>query len=229
MSRLSYALATLLLAGCNAEIQGTNPPDPNPRVSDPDPVSVVVTPGGESELDPYVEPPEAPRRSRRRMDLDQLDASIRAVTGGIGWTERSGNNDINLFEQLASTLGKPDYAEITDEDLEPTAMFQKFLDDAARKVCADLMDAEAARASADRTFFVHAEPDDAWSSHPDAAKANLRYLLLRFHGKKVAVDDPRMNPWTWLMQSAEHVGAEAPDVWRTVCVGLIVHPDFYTY
>ena len=39
------------------------------------------------------------------MDIDQLDTAIRQVTGGIGWTERRGNTTVNLFEELAGTLG----------------------------------------------------------------------------------------------------------------------------
>ncbi len=196
---------------------------------DPDPVGITVSRNGESEINPAVRPPEDPTRSRRRMDIDQLDTSIRSVTGGIGWTEMNGQTEVNLFESLASTLGKPDYLEITDEDLEPTAMFQKFLDDASRSVCDKLMSAEQSRSTAERTFFLHAEATDSLAERPEQVKANLQYLLLRFHGKKVAVDGPQMEPWTWLVQSAEHVGAEAPEVWRTVCVGLLIHPDFYTY
>ena len=66
-------------------------------------------------------------RPRRRMNVDQLSRAMTQVSGGIEWIERVGRNDVNLFENLASTLGKPDYRERTDEELDPTVLFQKFL------------------------------------------------------------------------------------------------------
>lgn len=218
------ALSALTVVGCKAEeASSTAPPPPAP------PVDVTVHPGTEVDLGPAAPAPEDPFRSRRRMDIDQLDATIRTVTGGIGWTEDRGGREVNLFEELAQTLGKPDYLQITDEDLSPSAMFQKFLDDAARSVCLRLLEAEATRPSAERVFFVHAEPTDTLGAEPEATLANLQYLLLRFHGRKVAVDAPELEPWRWLMESAEHVTDDQAEVWRTVCVGMMTHPDFYTY
>ncbi|MFM2153047.1 MAG: hypothetical protein RL199_1482, partial [Pseudomonadota bacterium] len=46
---------------------------------------------------------EPPFRSRRRLDLDQLDASLRRVTG-FGWTEQRGSQEVNLFDELAASL-----------------------------------------------------------------------------------------------------------------------------
>lgn len=218
---------TLGLAGCFAE--EVAPRTTLPTAPTAPPVDVTSGPGTDVDLTPTPPEPEAPFRERRRVDLDQLDATIRTVTGGIGWTETRGGREVNLFEELAQTLGKPDYLQITDEDLEPSAMFQKFLDDAARSVCLALIDAEASRSSADRVFFVHAEATDTLGGQPAETIANLQYLLLRFHGRKVAADAPELEPWTWLMQSAEHVTDDQAEVWRTVCVGLMTHPDFYTY
>ena len=225
-------LTALLIGACNTEsprIQPT-PSAPSPKVErEPDPVPVSVTPSGPSELVPEGLGENDPTRRRRRMDLDQLDAAIRAVTGGIGWTERQGSRDVNLFEQLASTLGKPDYIQITEENLEPSAMFQKFLDDAARSVCDRLIQEEAQRPPEDRVFFVHADPSTTIAVSPDRVDRNLQALLLRFHGRHLAVDAPELEPWRWLVRSAEHVTSEPVEVWRTVCVGLFTHPDFYTY
>lgn len=235
MSQARWLVTALLLAGCGAELRspaGSDsdregpagpvlPPDP----SRPDPVGLEVTQGPSGDIKPPQPEPEPSFRNRRRMDLDQLDAAIRTVTGGIGWEE----NGRNLFEDLAQTLGKPDYIQITDEDLSPSAMFQKFLDDAARSVCTRLMAEDAERPSDERTFFVDAQPGSTLSEQPDSVKRNLSQLLLRFHGRKVAVDGAEMEPWVWLMQSAEHVASDPGEVWRTLCVGLIIHPDFYTY
>lgn len=222
MRIVNYALL-LFVAGCTADkLPSTSPAAPNP-------VDVSVTPEGTGAILPPAAQPEDPFRQRRRMDLDQLDAAIRKVTGGIGWTEQRGNTEVNLFEELASTLGKPDYQQITDENLDPSAMFQKFLDDAARAVCDELFEEEARRNEAQRTFFVHAQPTTSYRDHPEAVEQNLRALLLRFHGKKLAAGAPELEPWKWLFESAEHVTDDQPTVWRTACIGLFEHPDFYTY
>ena len=202
--------------------EGSTPPAPER-------VDVSATPTGDGTLVPPPVTPEAPTRIRRRMDIDQLDTSIRQVTGGIGWVERRGNAEVNLFQELAGTLGKPDYIQQVDEDLDPSAMFQKFLDDAARSVCDRLIDSDPQRPQNERVFFTEASPATTLAREPAAVRANLQYLLLRFHGRKLTADAPELKPWLWLVESAEHVGASAPEMWRTVCVGLMTHPDFYTY
>lgn len=221
-------LSALMLTACFADTPATNAIEPQGPVATP-PIDVAVDPGTDVDLRPEPEPPEAPFRERRRMDLDQLDATIRSVSGGIGWTETRSGRDVNLFVDLAQTLGKPDYLQITEEDLQPSAMFQKFLDDAARSVCDKLMVAESNRPSAERVFFVHASNTDTLKDDSAKVIANLQYLLLRFHGRKVGPAAGELNAWRWLLESAEHVTADQPDVWRTLCVGLITHPDFYTY
>ena len=221
-------LAALGLAGCLAESVAPAPARPEPPAVIP-PVDVHAGAATPVALSPAPVEPEAPYRERRRMDLDQLDAALRGVTGGIGWTETRGGREVNLFEDLASTLGKPDFLQITEEDLEPSAMFQKFLDDAARSACARLMSEDPTRATEARTFFVRAEPEASLAEAPERVVANLQYLLLRFHGRAVGPDAPELEPWLWLMRSAAHVTTEQPTVWRTLCVGLLTHPDFYTY
>ena len=77
--------------------------------------------------------------------------------------------------------------------------------------------------------MVHATPEDTWAVAPEAIDANLRYLLLRYHGRKVTIDDPALNAWRWLFESVSHVSADPSIGWRAVCVGLISHPDFYSF
>lgn len=168
--------------------------------------------------------PELRVRARRRLDLDQLSAAIRRATGGIGWDE---GGDGDHFEALAATLGKPDYLEITQEDLSPSALFHKFLDDAARDVCARLVEAELAGAAA--TLMVEAAATDIWDEAPEAVEANLRRLLLRYHGKALDQGAPELAPWRWLFQTVGHGSEEPTTAWRAVCVALITHPDFYSY
>ncbi len=174
-------------------------------------VAVAVVPEGAFE--------EAPTRARRRMDLDQLSASLSRVTDGLGWTEGGPGAERDQLEELSSTLGKPDYVEITTEDLEPSALFQKFLDDAARSICAKVVDRDRGAAPAERLLAREGETVDG----------SLRRLLLRFHGRHLSVDAPELEHWRWLVRSTAHVAGSEEEAWRAVCVGLLTHPDFYSY
>jgi hypothetical protein len=217
---LSVLLVGGLLSACTTE-----PPDPGtPDL--PDPVVDQLDPLGGGQLLP--EPPAANEgiRNRRRMDLDQLQAAISTATGGIYWGMDEGEIK---FRSLAQTLGVPDYLDITTEDLSPNMLFQKFLGDAARNVCEQLIDRELQSAGNERIFLVHVAEGDTLESNPDGVEDNLRYLMSRFHSRQVDSGSHLLNPWTWLFESSLHVTNDPPSAWRTVCVGLITHPDFYSY
>ena len=217
---LSVLLVGGLLSACTTE-----PPDPG--VPDlPDPVVDQLDPLGSGQLVP--DPPAANEgiRNRRRMDLDQLQAAISTATGGIYWGMDEGTYK---FRSLAQTLGAPDYLDITTEDLSPNMLFQKFLGDAARNVCDQLIDRELQSAENDRLFLVHVAEGDTLESNPDGVEDNLRYLMSRFHSRQVDSGSHLLNPWTWLFESSLHVTDDPPSAWRTICVGLITHPDFYSY
>lgn len=175
-------------------------------------------------------------RLRRRLDLDQLDASIRRVSGGIGWTEMRNGQEINLFEDLASTMGKPDFINSTSEDLDPSIIFQKFLGDAARTVCDRVMEREVALApgQGERSLFITISPNEDPRQAKDKAEQNIKALMLRFHGRYLGPEDdhaqdPRFKSWSWLLESSLHTGSSPAHAWRAVCVGMMTHPDFYMY
>ena len=161
------------------------------------------------------------------MDIDQLNAAIEDVTDGITWTDPATGD--NLFETLSSTLGKPDYAQTTAENLATTALFQKFLNDASRYVCHELMNRELNNPNAEKILFAKVSPQDTYKTAPEAVLANLRFLLLHFHGRYLEPGDPGVELCRWFFDSSEHVAASPAIAWRTVCAGLISHPDFYMY
>jgi hypothetical protein len=234
MRRVHYGLVlAALLSGCvDTTPKGVTPsPSPSPTTPPPSvsPILGDLGPGHPGVVRPPPTPPEEAQRSRRRMDLDQLDTAIRQVSGGIGWTELRGQTEVSLFQDLAATLGKPDFIGRTEEDLLPSAMFEKFLSDAARSVCTALITQDPGREAGARTFFLAADSEDTVSRNPAAVEANLRALLLRFHGRKIAAGSAELDPWTWMMKSAEHAHVSPSNTWRAVCVALLVHPDFYTY
>ena len=59
--------------------------------------------------------------------------------------------------------------------------------------------------------------------------ANLSALVLRAHGRRLEAHSNGMRPWRWLFDSSLHVTRDPVVAWKTVCIGLISHPDFSTY
>lgn len=197
------------------------PPDDDAAPPPPPAEDVPVEVGDpvEGALRPPPPPVEPPARARKRMNVDQLSAAVRAVSGGIGWTEVRGGAEIDLFDDLSATLGKPDYAQVTRENLQPSALFQKLFDDAARSVCAAWIARDLEAPVEPRLL----PPDDA---DPDA---HLRGLVHRFHQRTVPPGGPDEARWRWLLDSVVFVTGDPVAGWNAVCVGLFTHPDFYSY
>lgn len=181
-----------------------------------------------------------PWRPRRRMDVAQLDRSIRAVTGDIGWEtwRRNGTEwevNVRQFDAFADTLGVPDYINGTSEELGVSLLFLKLLDDAARNVCRRLADREG---GSGQPYDGEAQgifaPVDVNAAEPEQADVDhaLSSLLLRFHGRPVAVGSDELVPWRELHAriAASATARETPRrAWEGVCVALLTHPDFYSY
>jgi hypothetical protein len=159
------------------------------------------------------------------MDLAQLDAAFRSVSGGLTWVEGGRNQ----WEQLAPTLGRPDFLQTTEEDLTPSPLFQKFLDDAARSVCQALITREATAPMADRVFLVGVDADEPSARLGQRLDENLQRQILRFHGRDVRRGDAgALDGWRWLFLTSERI--EGPRAaWMGTCVALFEHPDFFTY
>lgn len=164
-------------------------------------------------------------RSRRRMDIDQLSRAITRATGGIGWTAWDGTD---RFQLLARTLGKPNYTDLTAEDLTPSLLFEKFLDDAARSVCDGLVAREWA-GGAESVLLAHVTVTDTVETAPAAIRENLAALILRFHGRRHDTQAAAIDPWVDLHRDSTLASGDPLGGWRAVCVALIVHPDFYSY
>ena len=192
------------------------------------PTNVALDPHGESELlpDAVVAPVV---RERRRMDLDQLKATISQVTEGLSWTEDRNGTTVDLFDELSGTLGKPNYIETTSEDLTASPLFQKFMTDAANGVCVQAVARDLERTRSERVIISAVEPYDRVETAPDAVNENLKMLLRRFHGRNVAVDSDQLNPWAWLFETSTFMADDPIKGWEAVCVALMTHPDFYSY
>jgi hypothetical protein len=174
--------------------------------------------------------PAASSRELRRLTIDQLQASISRVTGGLSW--RNGNTD--EFERLKTTLGVPNYLDTTNEDLDASLVFQKFLGDGVRAVCTEAIANDTLMEREDRVMVRFVEMSQDWESADDEGKAaideNLRYMKLRITGRYVAPDDEvGVARLRWLFRSVARATGETDRAWRAVCVGLMSSPEFYLY
>jgi hypothetical protein len=183
-------------------------------------------------LEPEIWDPNAFTRPRRRMTVKQLDSAIRLATGGIGWDD-SDQNSGSVWVDLEATLGVPDFFRRVHVDLDPGMTFHKFLGDGANVVCTKLINHEQNIAADKRVFLVHLPPGTNPLDDPAATDANIKMLLLRFHGKSVPLDSPQLQPWRNLVNTiAANAGpwwGDWLEAWTGMCVALLKHPNFYSY
>jgi hypothetical protein len=209
------------------------PPDVPTPVPDTAPVPEVPTsvPGelGSGQPVELLPPPPKPApRARRRVNLDQLQASILKATGGITATHITGQA---FFEFYAASLGRPDFETSVEEELSPGLLFDKLMGDAARAICPSLMTSEQAAAPEERVFIKHAALDDTVATAPDNIAKNMQMLVLRFHGRYLAPDSPELEPWMSLLDAVTTESEEADPItgWSAICTALLTHPDFVSY
>jgi hypothetical protein len=196
---------------------------------DPAAIPLLQEGQGEASVVPH------PFRARQRMNVDQLKAAIAGSLGGYVWME--GQED--RLEALAPTLGRPDYVESTREDLTPSLVFVKFLEDLANDACVTIVGIEYQTTSADeRTLVTLMHPNDDPYLFPDEVTATIQDLVRRFHGRNLADGSAELERWRKLLLDAHDwtfAELSSPDMpihflgWRDVCIVLITHPDFYTY
>lgn len=180
-------------------------------------------------------------RAPRRVDLDQLRASLEQVTGAR-WTgpqlvrtpdAPSGSRfeaDADLLEFFAEALGRPNWVTTTAEVLEPTVTFAKLVRDAVRSVCAAGLRADLGRAPSERLLLVHASATDGLPAAEARIRLNLAHLALRFWGDAIAPDAALTDALLGVFRVAStRPGATPVDGWRAVCIDLGTDPRFLAY
>ena len=202
---------------------GSEPPTPTPNQDMRREARVTPSHWGNAqtaELRTPVEPVE-PGRARRRMNLDQLEAAFLHVSDGLNWTERRNNQDVSLF-QTSATLGKPDFIQVTNEVLEPTALFQKFWTMRLGKCAKKMIERDQSL----RDGVTVLLPRDRDEMGPEE---RVQALVKRFHNRILASESRDLAQWMWFLDTALRVTDNRSEAWHAMCVALFTHPDFYSY
>lgn len=171
----------------------------------------------------------------QRLSVKQLRSSLPVLLGGETWKIGTANG----FDTRSVTLGEPDYIVVVDENLEPSPLYVKFMQDMARDACNRAMVADVAQATMSmRSIEKFVGLTDTVASNKAGVDANLRYLRLAFHGMKVApTDDQPIAALRTLfddtVKAAKGAGtvtqAHVTEGWRTVCVALLTAPEYHLY
>lgn len=210
--------SSALLLGCPAD-------KPSAKLSDQGEVPALEH--------PPVDTLGAPRASGR-LTVRQLADSMPVALGGSTWMIGNAKG----FDTRRTTLGDPDYLAVVDESTEPSALFQKFMGDAARDGCARTLKLDVVRPANQRSVIRFAGLSDTAESNRAAVDENLRYLKLRFHGVKVAAGDdaPIAGLRTLFSSAVSGLAAGHPPTsdhvaegWKAVCVALLTSPEYHLY
>ena len=211
-------LDILMFIACNSSTESKIDPDRTVDRTVVDTAGAVVDEEivGEGTLEPE---DQENARHRMRMNVDQLKSSMTSITQ-VDW--KDGNAD--LWDRYSTTLGVPDYLDNMTEDLTPSVIFQKFLNDAAVASCNDWIELDSTRT--EKQFFVQVSHDNIDETD---IRNNIEYLRYLIHCKRSLPEDPFVDS-VWqlhslvLQRTDDNIAA-----WNTVCVALFTHPEFYTF
>ena len=120
----------------------------------------------------------------QRLSIAQLRASLPVLMGseldGGPVTWRLGNGQPGL-DAMALSLQEPDFVQITQEDLSPSPLYLKFMDDAARDVCNRALNADFQRTGTARVLLPFVSNTDTPATNLNGFNQNLRFLKLKLH------------------------------------------------
>lgn len=192
----------------------------------------------ETETLPQAELPvsRAPNEATR-MKLDVLAASMSRVAGEdvngkpIEWIVNGKNGFSD--EVFGKALGRPDFQSTTEEQTVSSALYLKFVGDAARAMCTTMAKTDLARMDAEARVLFPRAP--ATGTLTDAQiTENLQYLALRFLGLQLGADAKLIGGLRSVFDAGAALdmpeGAELDnraEAWRGVCVALFEHPLFH--
>lgn len=204
---LKLAVVVGLLSGCDAK--NAMPPSETPPRIKPEVLPQVQPDMGVDHSDiPGI---NVLSRGPRRMSVDQIERSIEKIGELPAGT-------VVLDPSLALALGYPDYLRVTEESLEPSPLFMKFMMDLAGYICTGLSDYDPMRPMEQRVL-----------TRFNTKEENIRYMLFRFTGIEGPDGDTYVSRLTSVWDESvsgargEKGGPEA------VCMALFTSPEFLIY
>lgn len=177
-----------------------------------------------------------PSRAVRRMRIDTLQAAMTKVAGKdvygapIEW-KVSGKNGFS-DAAFGKALGRPDFQSSTEESGMSSALYLKFVGDAARDICSQMAKNDQLRKDPSTRVLFPKAPVETAATDAEIT-ANLQYLVLRFLGLRVTADDPMIPGLRAVYDAGVETavpGAQivpAAEGWRGVCVALFESPLFH--
>lgn len=150
-------------------------------------------------------------RGPRRLSVAQVERALDEIGNLPPGTVR-------LEPGLAAALGRPDFGRVTEESLEPSPLFMKFMMDLGAIACRNLTDYEPARPLSERVFTRHPETAD-----------NLRHLLVRFTGIEGAAAEPYLERLQRVFQAGRSGPRGELGGYEAVCLALFTSPEFLLY
>lgn len=173
---------------------------------------------GAAALDPAEVPGDG--KLARRLSVDQLRRSIPRLFDGITWTMTVRGAQVPGFDALSRTLGEADYIQATFDNLEPSSLFHKFMDDMAGDVCTKVVARDAGLAPAERLLVVA----------PEDVPSTLRFMRLKLHGLYVPEGSTEgLGELIALHAGIVGGGGTASNAWYGVCVAMLTAPEFMAY
>lgn len=255
------SLAVLALGACSAQRAADE------RVAPQNNAPPAQTQGTTSVVDPTMLPAGHPvvpiadpqengnhvGRPPRRLSVDQLRASLLAVTGYTWVGSRtipdpsaaSGTRNVpnaDMLEALAATLGRADFLTTTSHAIDPAVTFSKLASDAARVACRQSVADDVRQADASRRRLLReVEPTATLADGEPAVRSNISYMARRFWGRSLAANSGEVTGLVSVFRTASTTAEERDgsrvtrpagtpaDGWRAVCIAMATDPQFLTY
>ena len=211
--------ALLVLAACNKPAPAAPPKMLPPEITG---AMLPTMPTGHPDLNSL----KVASRGPRRLSVEQLEKSLDSI-GNLPPPTDGGITQVKLPADLAFTLGKPDFRRVTDESLDPSPLFMKFMVDLGGIVCDLFAQFEPARPAADRVF-TRSGTVDGGTGDSAIIDANLAFMLQRF----TSIEGEDAKPYVLRLRKAYDTGKASPKVlggYQAACIALFNSPEFLLY
>lgn len=152
-------------------------------------------------------------RGPRRMSVEELARSWEAVAD-------LAPGSVVIPDNLARSLGQPDWLTTTVPSLEPSPLFMKFMVDLSGILCSNIIQGDRLKTEDQRVVL----------KYPNEVDRNLRQLILRFWAIDARAEDhPDVARLRTVFEAGQAGAAGNRSGWLAVCMALTTAPEFLLY